>query len=108
MATRPVPSRVRKRHGIWRPGTLRWLPYWPRPPPGSGELTWWRTLSGSPERVGPWTAESRYSLANALCRVGRYDQAADSFDQLAETAAIPSEEYRLRRAAGFAAQSAKD
>jgi tetratricopeptide (TPR) repeat protein len=50
----------------------------------------------------------RESLANALFRVGRYDQAADSFDQLAETAAIPSEEYRLRRAAGFAAQSAMD
>jgi tetratricopeptide (TPR) repeat protein len=50
----------------------------------------------------------RESLANALFRVGRYDQAADNFDQLAETAAIPSEEYRLRRAAGFAAQAAKD
>jgi len=50
----------------------------------------------------------RESLANALFRVGRYDQAADNFDQLAETAASPAEEYRLRRAAGFAAQAAKD
>jgi tetratricopeptide (TPR) repeat protein len=50
----------------------------------------------------------RESLANALFRVGRYDQAADNFNQLAETAASPAEEYRLRRAAGFAAQAAKD
>jgi tetratricopeptide (TPR) repeat protein len=50
----------------------------------------------------------RESLANALFRVGRYNQAADNFDQLAETAASPAEEYRLRRAAGFAAQAAKD
>jgi tetratricopeptide (TPR) repeat protein len=50
----------------------------------------------------------RESLANALFRVGRYDQAAENFDQLAETAASPAEEYRLRRAAGFAAQAAKD
>jgi tetratricopeptide (TPR) repeat protein len=50
----------------------------------------------------------RESLANALFRVGRYDQAADNFDQLAETAVSPAEEYRLRRAAGFAAQAAKD
>src|SRR5271169_3015966 len=50
----------------------------------------------------------RESLANALFRVGRTDQAADIFDQLAETAGSPAEEYRLRRAAGFAAQAAKD
>ena len=50
----------------------------------------------------------RESLANALFRVGRYDQAAAHFDELAQTAATPAEEYRLRRAAGFAAQAAKD
>jgi tetratricopeptide (TPR) repeat protein len=50
----------------------------------------------------------RESLANALFRVGRYDQAAANFEELAESAASPSEEYRLRRAAGFAAQAAKD
>src|SRR6266446_483995 len=50
----------------------------------------------------------RESLANALFRVGRYDQAAANFEELAETAASPAEEYRLRRAAGFAAQAAKD
>src|SRR5216683_1626660 len=50
----------------------------------------------------------RESLANALFRVGRYDQAAANFDELAETAVSPGEEYRLRRAAGFAAQAAKD
>src|SRR6266446_2007978 len=49
----------------------------------------------------------RESLANALFRVGRYDQAAANFDELAETAVNPGEEYRLRRAAGFAAQAAK-
>jgi len=50
----------------------------------------------------------RESLANALFRVGRYDQAAANFEELAESAASPAEEYRLRRAAGFAAQAAKD
>jgi tetratricopeptide (TPR) repeat protein len=50
----------------------------------------------------------RESLANALFRVGRFDQAAADFEQLAETAVSPTEEYRLRRAAGFAAQAAKD
>jgi tetratricopeptide (TPR) repeat protein len=50
----------------------------------------------------------RESLANALFRVGRYDQAAAKFEELAETATNPGEEYRLRRAAGFAAQSAND
>src|SRR6266436_3282956 len=50
----------------------------------------------------------RESLANALFRVGRYDKAAANFDELAETAVNPGEEYRLRRAAGFAAQAAKD
>ena len=50
----------------------------------------------------------RKSLANALFRVGRYDQAAANFDELAETATNPAEEYRLRRAAGFAAQAGKD
>jgi len=50
----------------------------------------------------------RESLANALFRVGRYDQAAANFEELAETAASPAEEYRLRSAAGFAAQAAKD
>jgi tetratricopeptide (TPR) repeat protein len=50
----------------------------------------------------------RESLANALFRVGRYDQAATKFEELAETAASPAEESRLRRAAGFAAQAAKD
>jgi tetratricopeptide (TPR) repeat protein len=50
----------------------------------------------------------RESLANALFRVGRYDQAATNFEELAETSADPTEEYRLRRAAGFAAQAAKD
>jgi tetratricopeptide (TPR) repeat protein len=50
----------------------------------------------------------RESLANALFRVGRFDQAAANFDELAETASSPAEEYRLRRAAGFAAQAAKD
>jgi tetratricopeptide (TPR) repeat protein len=50
----------------------------------------------------------RESLANALFRVGRYDQAAANFEELAETATSPAEEYRLRRAAGFAAQAAKD
>src|SRR5207247_7227024 len=52
--------------------------------------------------------EIRESLANALFRVGRYDQAAANFGELAETAVSPAEEYRLRRAAGFAAQAAKD
>src|SRR6266478_2677480 len=41
----------------------------------------------------------RESLANALFRVGRYDQAAANFEELAETADGPAEEYRLRRAA---------
>jgi tetratricopeptide (TPR) repeat protein len=50
----------------------------------------------------------RESLANALFRVGRYDQAATNFEELAQTAVSPAEEYRLRRAAGFAAQAAKD
>jgi tetratricopeptide (TPR) repeat protein len=50
----------------------------------------------------------RESLANALFRVGRYNQAAVNFEELAETAANPAEEYRLRRAAGFAAQAAND
>ena len=50
----------------------------------------------------------RESLANALFRVGSYDQAAANFEELAETATSPAEEYRLRRAAGFAAQAAKD
>ena len=50
----------------------------------------------------------RESLANALFRVGRYDQAAANFEELAESATSPAEEYRLRRAAGFAAQAAKD
>jgi tetratricopeptide (TPR) repeat protein len=50
----------------------------------------------------------RESLANAMLRVGRYDQAAAVFEELAESAASPAEEYRLRRAAGFAAQAAKD
>jgi len=50
----------------------------------------------------------RESLANALFRVGRYDQAAANFEELAETADGPAEEYRLRRAAGFAAQAAND
>ena len=50
----------------------------------------------------------RELLANALFRVGRYDQAAANFEELAESAASPAEEYRLHRAAGFAAQAAKD
>ena len=50
----------------------------------------------------------RESLANALFRVGRFDQAAAKFDELADTAVSRDEEYRLRRAAGFAAQAAKD
>ena len=50
----------------------------------------------------------RESLANALFRVGRSHQAAANFAELAETASSPAEEYRLRRAAGFAAQAAKD
>ena len=50
----------------------------------------------------------RELLANAMFRVGRYDQAAANFEELAETATSPAEEYRLRRAAGFAAQAAKD
>jgi len=50
----------------------------------------------------------RESLANALFRVGRYDQAAANFEELATTALTQAEEYRLRRAAGFAAQAAKD
>jgi tetratricopeptide (TPR) repeat protein len=50
----------------------------------------------------------RESLANALFRVGRHAQAATNFEELAETAADPGEEYRLRRAAGFAAQAAGD
>ena len=50
----------------------------------------------------------RESLANALFRVGRYDQAAGNFEKLAETAVSPADEYRLHRAAGFAAQAAKD
>ena len=50
----------------------------------------------------------RESLANALFRVGRYDQAAANFEELAETATSPAEEYRLRRSSGFAAQAAKD
>lgn len=50
----------------------------------------------------------RESLANALFRVGRYAQAATNFEELAETAADPGEEYRLRRAGGFAAQAAGD
>jgi tetratricopeptide (TPR) repeat protein len=50
----------------------------------------------------------RESLANALFRVARYAQAATSFEELADTAANPGEEYHLRRAAGFAAQAAGD
>jgi cellulose synthase operon protein C len=50
----------------------------------------------------------RESLANALFRVGRFDQATAKFDELADTAVSRDEEYRLRRAAGFAAQAAKD
>jgi tetratricopeptide (TPR) repeat protein len=50
----------------------------------------------------------RESLANAFYRVGRYDQAAANLGELAETAASSAEEYRLRRAAGYAAQAAKD
>jgi tetratricopeptide (TPR) repeat protein len=50
----------------------------------------------------------RESLANALFRVGRFDQAATNFEELAEAAVSPAEEYRLRRAAGFAAQAAND
>jgi tetratricopeptide (TPR) repeat protein len=50
----------------------------------------------------------RESLANALFRVGRYEQAATNFEELAQGAATPADEYRLRRAAGFAAQAAKD
>ena len=50
----------------------------------------------------------RKSLSNALFRVGRYDQAATNFEELADTAINPAEEYRLRRAAGFAAQAARD
>jgi tetratricopeptide (TPR) repeat protein len=51
---------------------------------------------------------TREMLANALFRVGRNDQANAIFDDLAATAANPADEYRLRRAAGFAAQAAKD
>jgi tetratricopeptide (TPR) repeat protein len=51
---------------------------------------------------------TREMLANALFRVGRNDQATGIFDDLAGTATSPAEEYRLRRAAGFAAQAAKD
>jgi tetratricopeptide (TPR) repeat protein len=50
----------------------------------------------------------RESLANALFRVGRHEQAGAKFEELAATATTPVEEYRLRRAAGFAAQAAKD
>jgi tetratricopeptide (TPR) repeat protein len=50
----------------------------------------------------------RESLANALFRVGRYDHAAANFEELATTAGSQAEEYRLRRAAGFAAQRAMD
>src|SRR5215472_10986396 len=50
----------------------------------------------------------REALANALFRVGRYDQAATNFEELAQSANDPTEEFRLRRAAGFAAQAAQD
>jgi len=50
----------------------------------------------------------REALANALFRVGRYDQAATNFEELAHSANDPTEEFRLRRAAGFAAQAAQD
>ena len=52
--------------------------------------------------------EIRESLANALFRVHRFDQAAANFEELAETAVNPADEYRLRRSAGFAAQAAND
>ena len=53
-------------------------------------------------------SEIRESLANALFRVGRFDQAAANFEELAAAAVSPTDEYRLRRAAGFAAQAAND
>jgi tetratricopeptide (TPR) repeat protein len=48
------------------------------------------------------------TFGNALFRVGSYDLAAGRFDELAGTATSPDEEYRLRRAAGFASQAGKD
>ena len=51
---------------------------------------------------------TREAVANALFRLGRHQQAAARFDELAGTAVSPAEEYRLRRAAGFAAQKAND
>jgi tetratricopeptide (TPR) repeat protein len=49
----------------------------------------------------------REAVANALYQLGRYDQSAVRFDELAQTAG-PTEEYRLRRAAGFAFQAAQN
>jgi adsorption protein A len=57
------------------------------------------------DTVDPTTREV---LANTLFKLGHFDRAAARFGELAETAASPAEEYRLRRAAGFAAQAAKD
>lgn len=48
------------------------------------------------------------TLANTLFKAGQFEHAATEFGTLAETAEQPAEEYRLRRAAGFAAQSAHD
>lgn len=58
--------------------------------------------AGNADRV------TRETLANALYRLGRYSEAALRFGELADTADSPADEYRLRRAAGFAAQAAKD
>jgi tetratricopeptide (TPR) repeat protein len=60
------------------------------------------------EAGGAMNRGIRESLANALFRVDRFDLAAANFEELAETAVSPAEEYRLRRAAGFAAQAAND
>jgi tetratricopeptide (TPR) repeat protein len=58
--------------------------------------------------AGTADRRTREVVANALYRLGRYDQAASRFGELAQTAGSPAEEYRLRLAAGFASQAAKD
>lgn len=58
--------------------------------------------------AGELDRPTRESLANSLFQVGRFGEAAAGFDELAQSAQSETEEYRLRLAAGFAAQAGKD
>ncbi|MEA3067164.1 MAG: Tetratricopeptide repeat, partial [Sphingomonadales bacterium] len=60
------------------------------------------------QAAGTIDRATQESFGNALFRVGSYDLAASRFVELAGTATSPDEEYRLRRAAGFASQAGKD